>query len=139
VVNNGGLGGPNDASSIIHTDATEIGPWEKFTLVPLDTTNKRFALKTMTGNYLTAVNGGGLGGPNDASSIIHTDATEVGPWESLVLIEQPDGTYAIRTTSGYYLTAVNGGGLGGPNDASSIIHTDATQVGPWETFTFDSL
>ena len=140
VVNNGGLGGPNNASSIIHTDAKAVGPWEKFRLKPVDAYNYKYAMQTMSGNYVTAVNGGGLGGGfvNDANSPIHTDATKLGPWESLVLVPQTDGSYAIRTTTGFYITAVNGGGLGGPNNASSIIHTDATAIGPWETFTFDA-
>lgn len=35
--------------------------------------------------------------------------------------------YAFRTSSGYYLTAENGGG--------ASVNTDRTELGPWETFT----
>lgn len=139
VVANGGFSGPDNDTSIIHTDAQQVGTWEKFTLVPIDASNQSFALKTSNGYYVSAASGGGWGGPKNAEHPIHTDATTVTAWESLVLIQQADGTYAIATTSGYYITATNGGGLGGPNDQSSIIHTNATQIGAWETFTFDSL
>ena len=38
-------------------------------------------------------------------------------------------TWALRTSDGHYVTAVNEGGL-----ATGAIHTDATSIGPWETF-----
>lgn len=136
--NNGGIGGPNSGLSTVHTDARTVGAWEKFQLIPLEVANSTFALKTQTGNYVTAVNAGGLRGP-DATTAIDTDRTAVGPWESLIFEDQGDGTYAIRSTTGYYLTAVNGGGMGGPNDASCPIHTDATALGSWEVFSFVSL
>jgi hypothetical protein len=92
-----------------------------------------FALKTVNGNYLTAVNGGGQGGPNDASCTVHTDASWVGPWELLTLnYDAMTGNATIQTANGRYLTAVNGGGIGGPNNVP--FHTDATVVGPWEKF-----
>jgi hypothetical protein len=130
IVNNGGLGGGNVA---IQTDRRAVGPWETFTIIPIDQNLKTFALKTCNGNYVTAVNGGGMGGPNDASSPVHTDATWTRIWETLIFEELADGNYAICTPTGYYLTAVNGGGFGGPN--TQPIHTDATAIGPWETFT----
>jgi hypothetical protein len=139
VVDGGGLGAPSSGISVIQTNRREVGPWEKFTIVPIDPTLQSFALKTNNGHYITAVNGGGLGGPNDATSPIHTDAVHALSWESLILEQQTDGTYAIRTPSGYYITAINGGGIGGPNNSSCIIHTDATQQGGWEVFYFDSL
>jgi hypothetical protein len=131
IVNMGGLGGGNTA---LETNRTQIGPWEKFTMVPIDRNARTFALKTCNGNFVTAVNGGGIGGPNDASSPVHTDATWVDIWEQLMFEQQDDDTYAIRTTTGYYLTAINGGGWG---EAANLmpIHTDATVLGPWETFT----
>lgn len=131
IVNNGGLGTDDVA---IRTDKKTVGDYEKFTLVPIDVTRKMFALKTANGRYVTAVRGGGIGGPNDATSPVHTDATWTGPWEALRFERQANGTYAICTTSGNYLTAVRGGGWGeGAN--TKPIHTDATALGPWETFT----
>ena len=131
----GGLGGPNTGpgSVALHTDATAVGPWETFTWIGVDPNTNKFALLTVNGDYITAVNGGNMGGPNDSSSPVHTDAAVPGPWEALRILPQPNGKVAIQTATGNYLTAVMGGGYGGPNIVP--IHTDATAVGPWETFT----
>lgn len=133
VVNGGGLGGPNTGSDAvpIHTDATSAGAWETFTVVWLDDARKSFALKTVNGNYLTAENSGGIGGPNDSTSPIHTDATEIGSWQKLTIRFLPNGKATIQTPSGHYLGAVNGGGMGRPNDA---IVTNRTKLGNWEIF-----
>jgi hypothetical protein len=135
MVYGGGLGGPNSGpgSVALHTDATAIGPWEEFTWVWVDQSTGKFALKTVNGNTVTAVNGGNMGGPNDATSPVHTDAGGPYSWESLKVVPLADGKVAIQTASGNYLTAVNGGGYGGPNNVP--IHTDATWIGAWETFT----
>jgi hypothetical protein len=92
------------------------------------------AMKTVDGHYVTVVNGGGLGGPNNGPNAvaIHTDATKFGPWETFHM-EWVDSThFALKTVNGNYVTAVNGGGIGGPNNAASPVHTDATKAGPWE-------
>jgi hypothetical protein len=96
-------------------------------------------------NMLTAVNGGGLGGPDSGTGLValHTDATSASTWETYKLILQPGSApvgpgmkFALQTSSGTnYLTAVNGGGIGGPNDATCPVHTDATTGGAWEVFT----
>ena len=134
IVDGGGLGGPNNGPGAValHTDAAAAGPWEQFQVVWVPGSN-HVALKTEDGHYVTAINGGGIGGPNDQTCPVHTDATAIQGWEQLVLDYDPNtqiGT--LRTSDGHYLTAVNGGGFGGPNDVP--IHTDATTVGPWETF-----
>jgi hypothetical protein len=96
-------------------------------------------------NMLTAVNGGGLGGPDSGAGVValHTDPTVAGPWETFKLILNPGSPpigpgmkFALQTSSGAnYVTAVNGGGVGGPNDATCPVHTDATTAGAWEAFT----
>lgn len=134
IVNGGGLGGPNTGPNAcaIHTDAIAVGPWETFTLEWLDSNS--FAIKTVNGTYITAVGGGGVGGPNDSSCPVHTDASWVGPWELLTLnYDAVTGTATIQTANGRYLTASNGGGIGGQNNVP--IHTDAKNIGPWEKFT----
>jgi hypothetical protein len=96
-------------------------------------------------HMLTAVDGGGLGGPNDAGVALHTDATKAGIWETFKLILQagapafaPGLPFALQTSNGKnYLTAINGGGVGGPNKASCPIHTDQTKQGPWEIFSLN--
>ncbi|QQE79542.1 hypothetical protein [Alicyclobacillus sp. SO9] len=130
VVNNGGLG--RGVSAAIETNRREIGAWEKFTLEPLNNQERTFAIRTSNGHYVTAVNGGGMGGPNDDNFPIHTDATSIGPWEKFQIVQEPDGTYTFCTFTGFYLTAVNGGGM---QQNDKPISTDRTEVREWETFT----
>lgn len=133
VVNGGGLGGPNTSPRAValHTDATTPGPWETFQLQWLD--GMWCTLQTENGHYLTAVNGGGIGGPNDSTCPVHTDATWSLGWEQLTLnYDAVTKTATLQTPDGHFLTAVNGGGIGGPDSAP--FHTDATAVGPWEKF-----
>jgi len=152
-VNGGGLGGPDSGPGVValHTDATSAAAWETFRLIlqpgsPPIGPGMRFALQTSSGvNYLTAVNGGGVGGPNDATCPIHTDATSAGAWEIFTLLVDDSVNpptvqimpfTALPLTGGHYLTAVNGGGVGGPN--TQPVHTDATSVGAWEQFSFSA-
>ena len=62
-------------------------------------------------------NGGGIGGPNDASCPLHTDAKWTGIWEELTftrVLNQPENSnvppsaipYYIQTKSEYYLESV---------------------------------
>ena len=136
-VDAGGMGDSPAGSTPVHTDRTEAGDWEKFTVLWLDPDHTRFALRTHDGHYLTAVNGGGMGGPNDATAPVHTDSRNVGLWERFQITFLPNSQVTIRSSTGRYLTAVNGGGLGGPN--SMPIHTDATKQGPWEVFSLEPL
>ena len=129
--NNGGMGTGQRVS--IRTDARVVGPNEKFKLILLDRAG-HFTLQTPDGlHYVTAVNNGGMGGPNDSGPPIHTGTVDQGPWETFVFERQPDGAYAIRTTSGYYFSVVDGGGWG---KALDPIHTDSSEIGPSETFKF---
>lgn len=138
-VNDGGLGGPDSGPSAVplHTDAASAGPWETFGVVWLNSTYTRFALQTSGGNYVTAVKGGGMGGPNDSSSPVHTDATRLGPWETLTFNFLPNNQVTIQARDGLFLTAVNGGGMRGPG--TSPIHTDALQHAAWEAFTLERI
>jgi hypothetical protein len=134
-VNGGGLGGPTTGPTSVplHTDATAAGPFETFTIIWLNSTYTQFALQTYDGHYMTAVNGGGLGGPNDSSAPVHTDTKKLGIWETLTLNFLPNNQLTIKVPNGQFLTAVNGGGMSGPTD--SPIHTDAVQHAEWESFT----
>lgn len=133
-VNGGGLGGPDTGPSAValHTDATKAGPRETFTIVWLNSTYTQFALQTSDGHYVMAVNGGGVGGPNDSSAPIHTDAKTIGIWETLTFNFLPNNQLTIQVPKGQFLSAVNGGGIIGP--AASPIHTDATRLAQGETF-----
>jgi hypothetical protein len=130
VVNGGGL---NNPAVPIQTGQRQVGAWEKFTVEPIDRLQETFALRTASGHYLSAVNGGGMGGAGDANSPVHTDATWAGGWEHVTPEPQEDGTYAIATPAGHYLTATDGGGRGAGAKPFPI-QTNATKVASWETF-----
>jgi len=134
-VGGGGLGGPDygPAAVALHTDATVAGPWETFTVHWLDASYTRFSLQTVDGHYLSAIQGGGQGGPDDSSSPIHTDARTIAEWETLTVNFLPNDQVTINLPNGRFLTAVAGGGVGTPQSAP--LHTDVVQPGAWETFT----
>lgn len=137
-VNGGGVGAPpywGLGAAALDTNRTTASSWEQFTVVPLD--NAQFELQTSGGEWVTAVNGGGMGGPNDATSPIHTDATQTGVNTTFVLTTFPNGLSTIQTCDGYYVTANNSGGI--TNGQNTVpFHTDAPiarAAGPWEKFT----
>lgn len=135
-VHGGGLKaiGPNVA---LETNATSVGPNETFTMkVTVGTFGQaQFSVAFLTaGNfYLLGVDGGGIGGPNNGECPIHTDtvtASESGQFE-IAIVENisPHPKVSLKTAAGYYVTAVNGGGVGGiatvpvrsnvPNDSAA--------------------
>ena len=66
------VGGGGRTTDVIHTDATRIGSWEKFTLIDSGSGTPviQYGLLTTNGHYLTAVGGGGR-----TTDVIHSDAT----------------------------------------------------------------
>jgi hypothetical protein len=131
----GGTTGGSDFGSegvAVQPDTGIAGQFGTFTVVWLNPSYTKFALRTSSGNYLTAVNGGGIGGPNDGSSPIHTDAKSISDWETFRLTFLPNNQVTISTQSGSFLNAVNGGGVNGTS--MSAIQTSATQIGPTEMF-----
>jgi hypothetical protein len=92
----------------------------------------KVAIRTINGNYVTAVNGGGMG---EAANVlpIHTDATWIQAWEKFKITFQDNGYCTIQTQTGNYLTAVNGGGIGNPANTDPV-HTDQTEILDWERF-----
>lgn len=143
----GGGGGPNEPNCnpdwvALHQNATRIGPWETFKLVLVPTAGagpREYAFQTSDGDYITAVNGGGIGDQNGAnpSSQLITNATRMGAQEEFRLVpvdNSNSGKVAIQTPDGkHFVTAVNGGGCGGPD--SVPFHSNAKVIGPYETFT----
>ena len=121
------VGGGGRITDVIHTDATRIGSWEKFTLIDSGsgTSVIQYGLQTTNGHFLTAVGGGGR-----ITDVIHSDATHLQAWEKFTLNSRGSGVYDIQTVNGHYLTAVGGGGR-----TTDTIHSDATGVGAWEKFT----
>ena len=73
------IGGGGRTTDVIETNRTAISTWETFQLVPLSGVGPGFyAIRTQTGNYLTAVNSGGIGSAFEA---IHSNATQIQAWE----------------------------------------------------------
>ena len=121
------VSGGGRINDVLHSDATAASTWEKFTIIPSQHPESAgtYAIKTrVSGNYLTAVNGGGRN-----QDVIHSDAVKFKAWEQFRLVYMGSGYYAIQTYTGNYLTAVGGGGR-----IQDVVHSDATQVGSWEKF-----
>jgi hypothetical protein len=96
--------------------------------------------------YLTAVDGGGLGGPNNTDVALHSDAKIRQNWETFTLWSVGDGGYAFQASNGPFITAVNGGGMSGPDDSTCPFHTNllrpswpGTGPGAWERFTLEAV
>jgi hypothetical protein len=125
------VGGGGRISDVIHSDATRVLAWEKFTLEDLDlgTPVITYGIKTVDGHYLTAVGGGGR-----ISDVIHSDATKPRAWERFTIESLGSGWFDIKTVNGHYLTATGGGGHS--TDVPEVMHSDATRVGSWEKFRF---
>jgi hypothetical protein len=69
-------------------------------------TDGAFALQTVDGShYLTADDGGGL----ESGTVFLTTETHIQTWEKFNIADQGDGTYTIRTISGFFVgVAANG-------------------------------
>ena len=136
------VGAGGKYADAIHTDATQVQAWEQFRIVKCGDVGSGYEYGVMAadGSFLSA----GFGPPGD----IELGTGGVGPQTRFTLIQQGDGSYALRTSNGVtYVTALGGGGkvqeyvechasfpgacLSG---FSSIFHTDATQVQAWEKF-----
>ena len=122
------VGGGGRTTDVIHTDATQIGSWERFRLLGgggYGPFRGAYVIQTATGNYLTAVGGGGR-----TTDVIHTDATQIGSWEGFRLPPDKYGwRNTIQTVDRHYLTAVGGGGK-----TMDAIHTNAPTANLWEYF-----
>ncbi|MDB4973498.1 MAG: hypothetical protein JWN48_1839 [Myxococcaceae bacterium] len=120
------VGGGGRTFDVVHTDATRVGSWERFTLIDSGdgASNIHYGVETTNGHFLTAVGGGGR-----STDVLHSDATQILGWEKFTMVSLGGGYYAIQTTNGHYLTATGGGGK-----TSDAIHSDATVIGAWEKF-----
>jgi hypothetical protein len=74
------VGGGGRTTDVIHSNATVLQSWEKFAFVPLSGGGSSgwYAIQTIDGHYLTAVNSGGIGSAFEA---IHSNATQIQAWE----------------------------------------------------------
>jgi len=95
-------------------------------------------MRTYNGkNYLTVVDNGGLG--EGANVPISTYSRTIGEYElfSIVWTDVAQNKFAILTSGGKYVTAVNGGGIGSGADTNAYpIITNATTPGDDELVIF---
>ena len=134
-------GGGQTADPALHSDATKVGSWELFRLIcagPL-MSGRQYALRPVAGYSLAAGNGGGVGPFRRGLGLAATNNIDRKSWEKFTLLQQPDGTFALRTVSGNFVTAVGSGGVppiiaNSGGQASDVFHTDAVQIGAWEKF-----
>ena len=132
----------------LHTDrkvTDGIGAYEKFKVVILSGGPlllpgiTQFALQTANGQFLTAINGGGIGGPDDGTCPIHTDCAEVQSGSQFTMVldtdTNPMTASLITPDQAHFVTAVDGGNIGG-NAAQSQppVETKAQAAYEWETF-----
>jgi dihydroxyacetone kinase len=104
----------------------------QYNLTPQGAKMAKVAIRTINGNYVTAVNGGGMG---EAANLlpIHTDSINARGWEHFKINFQDSGFCTIQTLNGNYLTAVNGGGMGNRANTDPV-HTDQIVIEAWERF-----
>ena len=77
------MGGGGHTTDVIHSNVSVVQSWERFNLVLLGVRNDGvglFAIQTINGNYLTALNEGG-----HQDNSIHSDATSIGAWEEFYI------------------------------------------------------
>jgi hypothetical protein len=115
-----------------HTDARQPSTWEWFHFVKCGDLGSgyQYALSHPSMGPLVARGGGG-----QTTNALTFDHNAPVNHQRFRFIRQDDGSYALQTFDGHYLTAVNGGGLvkGSPSDPD-IFQTNRTQVGSWEKF-----
>jgi hypothetical protein len=119
----------------MNTNRTQAQSWETFSCHL--TAPNQLALQTANGRWVTAVNEGGsqYGGPIGDPLEIQTNQAQASCWETFQIITTDASQCTLKTNTGNYVTAVNGGGIG-DNDKQNVlpIHTNAMQQGSWETF-----
>lgn len=96
--------------------AAYIPAQDALTLPP----ERKVALKTTAGYYVTAENGGGLG--------VNTDRTELGPWETFTMIAAGPGVFAFRTERGTYLCDLGTAQRGGARTARTSLGASKKQM-----------
>ena len=130
---------PTDASgSAFYTTATKQLDREIFTCNL--TLPNQLSIKTNGGQWVTAVNGGGIGGPAADPWEIQTNRTQASSWETFTILTNDANQCSFKTNSGNFVSAVNGGGYGNNDTANTFpMHTNsmAPTPGAWEMFTIN--
>lgn len=120
----------------LRVEAKTAGPSEFFTIENLG--KREFALKTPDGHYLSA--SGTEAAANGSETAEHarsalTLSKTPNAKTRLIMTEYADNRVTLRTPDGRYLTAVNGGGVGG--QTYGPLKSDAAVRGAQEIFTWN--
>jgi len=83
---------------------------------------RKFGIKTHTGHFLQARDGGGIG----ARHAVNSEPQYVSTWETFEGVRVDDQHIAFRTLNGTFLNAQNGGG--------GEVHSNGPRVDEWEKF-----
>jgi len=130
-------------TTALSTDSTSPDASEVFTVTSQG--DKHFTLQTVNGNYVTAVEGGGLGQPPSVALplpiITNGKLLQAGTVFHVILLDEVenlgpgnDRARKVRLATPdlkHYVSAVNGGGVHSVDDP---IRTDATEPGKNELF-----
>ena len=129
------LGGGNHADPpAVHTDATKADNWERFRLWKCGDLGSGLPYSIWVpynGTLLQAMGGGGR-----VLDALHAYEAPQQSWGIFKLLLQSDGSYAIQTANGNFITAIRGGGLAHGEPTWDNLVTDRTQVQAWEKFRF---
>jgi len=135
------VGGGGKSTRAFHTDATTASTWEKFYIVRVGDLGSglQYAIRPAgTGinlpglgiaiSFLTALGGG--------NRLVHamTANSHLQPESKFRLHRQPDGSFALQTSNGFFVTADNGGGLAHGTPQMDNLITTKTHIQDWEKF-----
>jgi len=84
-------------------------------------------------HFLTATNGGGISDPTMVFPL-DTNRTSASTWETFTMSQLNSSQVAFQAYDGYWVTAVDYGGMASPVGTVSPIQTNATQVNTDSTF-----
>src|SRR2546428_620888 len=119
---------------MLRARATDIGPWEQYSLGDLG--NGRFALFSLANNLIVSAEFGYGGGDN---GMLRARAAAVGPWEQFYLYSI--GTYwafqsyyPLNSPCCYVSTELGYTGI-----EQNLLRARATEVGAWELYNLYNL
>jgi len=124
------VGSGGKSTRAFHSDAVTASTWEWFRIQQCGDlgSNYEYGISTTgLGYQLWAAFGGG----QVLNALYYNGASSTLRFK---LIRQDDGSYALQTPKGYYVTAINGGGLSQGTRTYDPLVTNRTQVGAWERF-----
>jgi peptidoglycan/xylan/chitin deacetylase (PgdA/CDA1 family) len=105
---------PTGSGGEVLANALGVGPSEPFGVIELG--DNRIALRSLSGQYVSVLNGGG-------GSVL-ANAPDIDEWEALTRVDLGDGKIAIRCPEGQYISPQGGGG--------ARLCATAAHIGPWE-------